>query len=273
MRRYALLAAVAVLLWGCADDSPQALLDRAPAALERAGTARFSMEVATTGGQADTFTAEGAQDLRTGALRMSVDVGAGQPEAETLLVDNQLYVRSGLTRLFGLDPDTWIRFDLEEAAQQSGFASEELLSANAGPVALLQQLRGAAQDVQSLGPDEVRGVATTRLQITVVTDRAIDQAPEEVREQLRAYARATGLPDRYPMEVWLDRDGLPRRLRTVLDSTDGGRTVTQQVVLELYDYGDDVDLTPPDPDRVVDLQDLIEQLDELERALSGSGGS
>lgn len=267
MRRVALLVALAALLIGCADDGPQALLDRAPDALERAGTARFTMTVSSTGAVRDAFSADGAQDLRTGALRMSVHTGEGEPEAETLLVDNQLYVRSELSALFGLEAGTWVRFDLEAAAADSGLAtSEELLSSNAGPVALLQQLRGAAEDVQSLGRDEVRGVTTTRLQVTVVTARAIDQAPAEVREQLRAYAEATGLPDRYPLEVWIDRDALPRRIRTVLDATDGGRTVTQQVELELFDYGAPVDLDAPPPDRVVELQQLIDQLAERERA-------
>ena len=92
-----------------------------------------------------------------------------------------------------------------------------MLAGNTGPAALLAQLEGATEEAEELDGEEVRGVATRRFRVTVSTTAALEQAPAEVREQLRTYAEATGLPETYPMELWISDDGLVRRIRTVLD--------------------------------------------------------
>jgi hypothetical protein len=96
-----------------------------------------------------------------------------------------------------------------------------------------------------------------------------------VREQLRAYAEASGLPESYPMELWIGDDGLVRRIRTVLDvpgqagQEDG---VTQQTTLELFDFGVNVDLDPPLPEETVDFRDVVRDLERLEELDDGAGG-
>ena len=44
-------------------------------------------------------------------------------------------------------------------------------------------------------------------------------------------------------------------------------------MLELYDYGESVTLDPPPDDEVVELRELTEQLDRLERDLPGGEGT
>jgi hypothetical protein len=264
--------ALAALVAGCSGTSPEDLLERAPAALEEAETSRFDMHVTSVGeqGEQPPFRAEGEQDLTTGTMRMVFDLGGDDSRTETLLDGNVVYLRAPLFALFTGDPDVWVRLDLEQAGADAGLDPDQLVPADAGPTALLQQLRGAAEDVEDLGTAEVRDVETRHLRVTVDSDRAIDQAPEQLQDQLRTYAEATGMPDRYPMEVWIDDDGLPRRIRTVLEIDDEVRgPITQETTLELFDFGVPVDLTPPAGDEVVELDQILEELADLEAALDG----
>jgi hypothetical protein len=269
-RRLTVVGLLGALLAACSGGDPEALLERAPEALEGAGTSRFEMVVSSVSeaGEQPPFRAEGEQDLRTGTMRMTFDLGDEQTRTETLLDGNIVYLRAPLFALFTGDPETWVRLDLEEAGAEAGLDPDQLVPTDTGPTALLQQLRGAAEDVEDLGREQIRGVDTHHLRVTVVSDRAIAQAPEELREQLRSYAEATGLPDSYPMEVWIDDDGLPRRIRTVLEVDDEVRgAVTQETTLELFDFGGEVELTPPSDDEVLDLDDVLRELAELEAAL------
>lgn len=262
--------ALAVLLAACSGGSPEDLLDRAPDALEEAGTSRFEMLVTAVAesGQQPPFRAEGEQDLVTGTMRMVFDLGDEGSRTETLLDGNLVYLRAPLFALFTGDPDRWVRLDLEEAGADAGLDPDQLVPTDAGPTALLQQLRGAAEDVEDLGTEEIRGVGTHHLRVTVVSDRAIEHAPEQLRDQLRTYAEATGLPATYPMEVWIDDEGLPRRVRTVLEIDDEVRgPVTQETTLELFDFGVAVDVAPPAEDEVVDLRQVLDDLAELESSL------
>jgi hypothetical protein len=265
-------SALAGVLVACSGGDARSLLDRAPEALEAAETSRFEMHVTAVSetGEQPPFRAEGEQDLTTGTMRMAFDLGDEGARTETLLDGNIIYLRAPLFALFTGDPERWIRIDLEEAGEEAGLDPDQFVPTDAGPAALLQQLRGAAEDIEELGREEVRGVETEHLRVTVVSERAIEQAPEQLREQLRTYAEATGLPASYPMEVWIDDDGLPRRIRTVLEIDDeGSGPITQETTLELFDFGVGIDLSPPTEDQVVDLADVLRELEELEAALDG----
>jgi hypothetical protein len=265
----AVLLALLLLLAGCRDASPQDLLDRAPEALDEAGTSRFEMQVTAVGQGVDsTFGATGEQDLGEGTLRMTTDLGLDATRTETLVFGDTIYLRSPLFELFTGDPDTWVRIGLEDAGRTAGLDIDTLVEGNTGPAALVQQLRGAADDIEELGSEQVRGVDTRHLRVVVDTDLAIEQSPPEVREQLRAFAATSGLPATYPMEVWVDEDALIRRVRTVVEVEDEtAGPVTQETTLELFDFGLPVDVVAPDDAEVVDLRTLLDDLEALEEEL------
>jgi hypothetical protein len=265
----AALLGLLLVLSACGSPGPEELLDRAPDALEEAGSSRFEMRVTAVGDGVDSsYSASGEQDLDAGTMRMEADLGLDASTTETLALGDVMYLRSPMFALFTGDEGTWVRVDLEESGRAAGLDMEALVEGNTGPAALLQQLRGAADDVDELGSEEIRGVDTTHLRVIVDTERAIEDSPPEVREQLRSYAEASGLPSAYPMEVWIDDDGLPRRLSTIVDIEDETMgTVTQQTVLELYDFGVNVRIDEPAEDEVVELRDLMEELAALEESL------
>jgi hypothetical protein len=263
-----LLTVLALAATACGGPDAQALIDGASETLEAAGTSRFEMAVQATGSDVGQFAAEGEQDLGSGALRMAIDLGDESSSTETLLLGNEVFVRSPLFALFTGDESVWVRVDLEETAEAEGLDTASLLGGQTGPAALLSQLDGASDGLEELGSEEVRGVDTTHLRVTIDTAAAIERSDPAVREQLRTYAEASGLPDTYPMELWIDDDGLVRRIRTLVDAPSPGGAgdgLTQQTTLELYDFGVDVDLDAPLEDETVELGDLIAELEELER--------
>jgi hypothetical protein len=274
-RLAALLTVLALALTGCGGADAQQLLDGAVEALEEAGTSSFRMTVETIGAESTPFVAEGAQDLTTGALRMAIDLGEASTQTETLLLGTEVFIRSPLFEIFTGDGSTWVRVDLEAGAEEQGFEAGALVGDQTGPAALLAQLDGASDDLEELGTEEIRGARTTHMRVLVDTGAAIEQADPAVREQLRAYAEASGLPESYPMELWIGDDGLVRRIRTVLDvpgragQEDG---VTQQTTLELFDFGVNVDLDPPLPEETVDFRDVVRDLERLEELDDGAGG-
>jgi hypothetical protein len=112
------------------------------------------------------------------------------------------------------------------------------------PLWPLDALFGASEDGVEIGPQAVRGVPATRCRVTVDLARA-DAA-------LRAGVSVPSGPyrslSRLPAEVWLDADGLGRRISV---SCEPAAAADAQVwsVVELWDYGVPVDITPPGPVR------------------------
>ena len=267
------MLAATLLLAGCAGTDAQDLLERAPEALDDVGTSRFEMQVDAAGDGVDSsFAATGEQDLSAGTMRMVTELGLEETRTETLVLDETIYLRSPLFELFTGDADRWVTVDLADAGETAGLDVDALVEDHTGPAALIQQLRGAAGDIEELGDAEVRGVATRHLRVVVHTDRAIEQAPPEARDQLRSFAEASGLPDAYPLEVWIDDDALVRRVRTVVEVQDEtAGPVTQQTTLELFDFGLPVDLDPPADDEVVEMRTVLEDLAALEEGLGPAG--
>ena len=264
-----LVLVLGALLLAACGTGPEELLDRAPEALEDAGTSRFEMRVSAVGEGVDsTFVATGEQDLGDGTLRMVTDLGLEASRTETLVAGDTIYLRSPLFELFTGTSDQWVAIPLGEAGETAGLDLDALVEGNTGPAALVQQLRGAADDIEELGTEDVRGTPTRHLRVVVHTDRAIEQSPPELREQLRTFAETSGLPERYPMEVWIDDDALIRRVRTVVEVQDEqAGPVTQQTTLELFDFGLPVRIEPPGDDEVVDLRQALEDLAALDEGL------
>ncbi len=95
----------------------------------------------------------------------------------------------------------------------------------------LTYLRTVAEDVTEAGTETVRGARTTHYRATVQLSQL--GAPPEY--------------DRYPVEVWIDDDGRARRYRyhpVTLEPTE------EIFVWEFFDFGVQVDLSPPPPDKV-----------------------
>lgn len=250
-----------------------AALRAAPDAATDAGSARFEMTVAVDAPDGS-FEVVSTGAYRGDQMMMEMDLsaalaGLGAPGDEPLpdgfdepmqiVIDGTTaYLR--IPMLQALTGRTgWLSATPEELAAAGGSLG---FTGGAGdPAHLLDTLRGIADDVDEVGPDEVRGVATTRYRATVDLGQALDEAPEAQREELRTMLDQLGSDvASIPVEVWVDADGLARRL--VMDFGDlaahamgleGSATLT----LELFDYGEDVAIAVPDPSEVTPIGGLL----------------
>jgi hypothetical protein len=80
-------------------------------------------------------------------------------------------------------------------------------------------------------------------------DDVLDQEPMDRFQELYG-----GEP--IPVDVWIDDDGLAHRM--VMTAPLQGQEV--EVTVEMFDYGEPVDIQVPDESDAVDLQELLGQL-------------
>lgn len=114
------------------------------------------------------------------------------------------------------------------------------------PLWPLDALFGAGNDAVQIGPEAVRGVPATRCRLTVDLARADAALPAGVSVPSGPY-RSLG---RLPAEVWLDGAGLARRISVNSEPTAAADARVWSIV-ELWDFGVPIDITPPGPDEVL----------------------
>ncbi len=128
------------------------------------------------------------------------------------------------------------------------------------PSRLLAALEEASGEVEDLGELEIRGVATDGYRLTIDLRRLVEEAPQSARtallKELDSRKQKT-----LPVEVWLDDEGLARRLTL----PEGDEPVT----MDFFDFGVDVDVQVPPDDQVESFDGLFGVV-ESEGSISGT---
>jgi len=289
-RKLAALAAVPLLVAACADEADSALevktgdaavsaLRAAPEAVADAGTARMELVMAmTVEGKDLEMVATGVVDSAAQRVQMEMDMGAlfeelaaGTDEELPLGIDepwelvgdgSTMYLRAPVFQMLGVDG--WLSMTPEDMGATAG--SMGLGSGSFDFTQTLESLRGVTGEPEVVGEDEeVRGVPTTHYRATMDLEEALAQAPAEQRERLEAAFEQIGSSGELgdadvPVDVWIDEDDLPRRVRVEMDSMfaalglgDGAMTMT----MEYFDYGDDVSIEVPPADEVTPLSEAL----------------
>ncbi|MGE3621131.1 MAG: hypothetical protein AB7L84_11785 [Acidimicrobiia bacterium] len=283
-RRFALAVVVAVGLSSaaCAQESElgtgtavettadardaRTMLRAAPDLAQQAGTSRFEMvmHVEAPGEGAFSLTMEGGIDTDRQLAHMVIDMGdlaeaAGEEAAdffgdgsmEMIFTADSVYLRGGF---FG---DRWLAGSSEDLGEED---LADVFGTSSGPPVegYLELLRGVGADPVEVGREEVRGVATTRYSASFTFGEALAAASPEERAQLEEQLDLDEFPldAEIPVEVWIDDDGLPRRMTLALDEAMEGLTeegITASFTFELFDYGEPLDIVVPDDDDVAPL--------------------
>ena len=110
-------------------------------------------------------------------------------------------------------------------ATQTSSGGDSPFGDDVSPEGLLETLRAASSETERIGEEEVRGDATVRYRMTVRC------------EESGFCSEETGQVD-----VWIDDDGLVRRLQIQETGTTNA--------VELFDFGATLDIEPPPADRV-----------------------
>jgi hypothetical protein len=263
--------ALAALPLACGGESvsPQAAVAEAATKYEEAGSSRVSMTATlkdVPGGPL-TFTGEGEFDRERGRMTMDMSSlgeatgGAFAGELEMIFDRLVLYMKfpAAITEQLP-GGKSWVRIDLREAGKELGIDFAELMQVQqSDPTQALQYLRGASEDFEAVGEEEVRGVETTHYRGTIDLRKAIEQVPEDARDSFERAVELIGT-NRLPFEVWIDDDGMARRMKyeQPLPGADG-QEASMELTMDLYDFGAEIDVEPPPADEVIDMQELLGQ--------------
>jgi hypothetical protein len=231
----------------------------AGAKTQAAKSARIALEGAISGGAANgTISGEGEFSGRQGRMTMDMSgLAGGQIAGRMEMIFDELIfymkfpeeIAQGMP--FGKE---WIKFDLSQLGQQQGIDFQQLMQlSGTDPSQSLDLLLAASDDFREVGEEEVRGAPTTHYAGTIDLEKVAEQAPPEARDtyqQLLEVSQQTTVP----VDVWIDDDGLTRRIR--YEQTMPDRS-TMNLTQEYYDFGVEVDISPPPDDEVLDVTDLM----------------
>ena len=261
-----LLASLALVLLGPAcggsDEDPAATLAAASSKTIDAKSSKVAlvMEMTPPGGSPTKIAAEGAFDYGTRQGTMTMDAGSmGMPgltgNIEMIMLGELIYMKFPAGLLPG---KPWLKLDLNSLGEQSGIdlAGLQELGSN-DPSNFLHFLEGAGEDAKKVGEEKVRGVDTTHYRATFDLEKAKAEAPADLKDDVDQMIEQLG-KSTIPADVWVDGEGLTRRMRFVFDAI-GEEKVGMTVTQELFDFGVKVEATAPPEDQVSDFAQLLQQ--------------
>lgn len=273
----AVLAVVAAALTGCSSASASQRVAATADATTGSGSAAFGITQSFEGGANDgqSFSGEGVIDFDEQRGSATFDLGAagqglggGSGEVTSVFDGTTVYVRLGIPQL----PTEWLRIDLTELDGLAGL--EDLQQFSSDPSQALGLLRGASDDVEEVGEEQVRGDTTTHYRLTVDLERAQEQAPDDAKAYIRQQIETLGVTE-LGVEVWLDADDVLRRqsytvvlsqaeLPGASELPEGALPTAIATTLEFYDFGTEVAVEAPAEGEYTDVSDLL--------GASGAGG-
>lgn len=267
--------AIAVAAWAfTSNDGLDLDLDLDPVAsaatrTSDAGSARVAFETALRlNGRKVELGGQGLFDFEESRGAMTLDASpllpaaAGKGSFELRMIGSTMYIRipAALSGQ-GIVGGRWIAFDVKDAANAAGFSLPQS-SLQQDPVQTLRLLRASSTGVTKAGTARVRGTQTTRYKAKLDLRKAIEASADELglskqeQEQLQRAAEhlsaQAGLK-LLPVEVFVDAQGLLRRMRVNLKASPGAASFSLVQTTDYYDFGVDVDVKAPPKSQVLDL--------------------
>jgi hypothetical protein len=274
------LPLLALLLLPTACGSEDAALDLDPVAsaatlTSDAGSARlgFSMTM-KAGGRTIQLDGAGAFDFDDSRGTIIMDAssvlpaGSGDGRFELRMIGSMLYMKMpaglGTQALGGGKP--WVAVDVEKTLKAAGLGGINPTNLQQDPTQTLRLLRASSTSVKKVGTAKVRGVSTTRYKARLDLRKSIEATGDELglsdkeRAQLRRAAEQmsaqAGLK-MIPVEIFVDQEGLLRRMRLTMKSTIAAAPFALTQTTDFYDFGVDVNVEAPPDSQVFDLSKLI----------------
>jgi hypothetical protein len=191
---------------------------------------------------------------RTRAVLTVLPPGSDQSFQMNMVTDGTtMYMNS---RRFGSLPEDarWMKLDLEFAQ-----GPESPVPANPDAMGQLELLETVSDDVEKLGREKIRGVATTHYSGTIPVATQADRLREVGAEELAERSEKEGSPT--AVEAWVDDHGLMRRMKIVQTSpqVEGDGTATVEMRMDFFDFGIEPVIEVPDDDEVFDATSLAEE--------------
>ena len=264
---------LAVGLTACGGDALS--LDPVASAATKtveSGSSRVEFEIAMkAAGESVEMTGSGAFDYAgpRGSViyRMQIP-GVGDVSMEMRMLGTKLYLRLPQElagpALPGGKP--WAGFDLGKSLEQAGLGSLDFTQQQ-DPAQTLQYLRAASTGVEEAGSATVRGAETTRyvgrLDFQKALDAGVDKLELPAAEREKARKGMKWMLDQMgsktvPFEVFVDEDGLLRRMNMDMSMKIAGEQITMAMRMDYFDFGVDVDVEAPPAADVSDVTGLLQ---------------
>jgi hypothetical protein len=271
MRRALLALLLASLVLGStacgsettAEPAPQDAVVLAASKTNEAGTYKVDTTASVeVGGQSVEMSGTGAFDAERQRGQMSLSTSAAGQDIDLQMVYALpfIYIRYPAGLVPGIPGGKeWVKLDLESLGRQAGFDLDQLMqTGQADPSQGLRYLRGVTE-LEQVGEEEVRGVATTHYRGTIDLRRLADEDPA-LRKTVEQLIDQTGVT-RVPVEVWIDGENFVRRLRQSYEDAwaASGVTMDMTTTTEFYDFGTEVNVEEPPDEDVADLAELLGQ--------------
>ena len=266
-----LLVAGLLLAAACSNGkSAVEVISGAPAAAAAKRSAKVSIEtIVKLSGQGQTFATvtrgEGVSQLggsHNGHMTLTVATspsprGALEP-CEMISTGSLVYARLPHTQ-------RWVSVDIAKVA---GIDPSAL---SADPSAQLDYLKSVSGTVKTVGHEKVRGTSTTHYRYTLNVDQFLSKLKPATRQQMQAALKELEISS-FPLDTWIDDDGLPRRVSFDWKTTKQGATFEMNTRIETYDYGTNVTVAPPPANRVTQASNPATAFAQCFGAPAGSIG-
>jgi hypothetical protein len=266
------LVALAVGLTACGGHA-LALDPVASAATKtvEAGSSRVEVKVAMkVGGDSVDMTGSGAFDYRKarGEATYSMQLPMfGEVGMDMRILGTRVFIRlpealagAGLT-----GGKEWTSVDIGKSLDRSGLGGLDF-SQQQDPTQMLQYLRAASTGVTEAGSATVRGVETTRYTGRLDFRKALDAGIEKLEltpaERQRAQEGMETMLDQLggegvPFEVFVDEDGLLRRMTMDMNMAIEGEQVSMKMSMDYFDFGVAVNVQAPAAKDVFDATGML----------------
>lgn len=149
----------------------------------------------------------------------------------------------------------WMRFETDSQETDPLDLYDRAIS---NPMGLLSFLTGASDDVRTVGSDDVLGTTTRHYEGILDLQKVVDRAPPAKRAELQEWLdfMREYEPTTVPFGLWVDSDGIARRLR--IDASEGAGSV----VIEYYDFGVPVEITPPPASEIMSMEEFFAEMQQ-----------
>jgi hypothetical protein len=197
------------------------------------------------------ITGEGDLKFGADAAALSMDMTTPQGSISMVFLDGVLYVKTPQE----LQPGkAWLRIDSTSKSPIAKALSSvnEQLGKNADPRAALKEFEKSGE-ITATQEEELGGTKTTHYTITVNVQKMADNQTDPAQKKAMQDAIAAGMKD-FPVDVWVDAEGLPSRFRLDTPTPDGSGGMTSvRMQVDYTNWGKPVEIAAPPADQIAEL--------------------
>ena len=227
---------------GTDSSNPRALLAASVDKVKTLKNSKISLKAEfTVAGKDVSFGGDGVVDYENEKLDLTIALPASLTGGEEFSIQERVigktaYIKFPEEYASKLGGKTWAKIDTAALTKGSGSSTSPF---SQDPSQILSTLKDVSDSVTEVGKEDIRGVETTHYRAEVDLTKAAAQSGTDT-SSLEGYKELTG-SDTIPEDVWLDKDGLPRRVAidiTPKASSSAAASVGRVAfAIDFYDFG------------------------------------